>query len=170
MNVLQTYHERLGRLIAERGGTIGYRAGDGLMVFFNDPLPCDQPVLKAIELALEMKGAFAEARRKWERLGHKLGLGIGIAGGYATLGFVGYEGRFDYTAIGNVVNIASRLCDNTADGEIPINQRAYLDIEGKVRLERRGPLELKGVGKQAETYNVVGRGESGGLLEQGTAE
>ena len=165
MNVLQTFHESLGRLIAKRGGTIGYRAGDGLMVFFNDPLPCDAPVFEAASLALEMKSTFIDARREWERLGHKLGLGMGIAGGYATLGFVGYEGRFDYTAIGNVVNIASRLCDNAGDGEILINQRAYLDIEGEVQAERRGPLDLKGVGKQVESYHVVKLSEGGDLLE-----
>ena len=103
-------------------------------------------------------------------LRHKLGLGIGIAGGYATLGFVGYEGRFDYTAIGNVVNIASRLCDNAGDGEILINQRAYLDIEGKVQAERRGPLDLKGVGKQVESYNVVMLSEGGDLPGPTSAE
>jgi len=155
MNILQTYHDRAGRLVAERGGTIGFRAGDGLMVFFNDPLPCDAPVLEAARLALDLRRAFGEMRQKWEKLGHKLGLGVGIASGYATLGVVGHEGRVDYTAIGHVVNIAARLCDAAGDGQILLNQRAYVDVEAKVKVEACRPLELKGLGKEIESYNLV---------------
>jgi len=155
MNVLQTYHDCADRLIAERGGTIGFRAGDGLMVFFNDPLPCDAPVLDAARLALDIRRAFGEMRQKWEKLGHKLGLGIGIASGYATLGVVGHEGRLDYTAIGHVVNIAARLCDAAADGQILLNRRAYVDVEGEVTVETSRPLALKGLDKEVEVYNLV---------------
>ena len=93
--MLQVVHERMGRLVAEHGGTIGYRAGDGLMVIFNDPLPCDDPVAEATRLACEMKAAFREIQVHWRKLGHDLGLGIGIAYGYATLGLIGSEGRYD---------------------------------------------------------------------------
>jgi class 3 adenylate cyclase len=156
MDVLQSVHEHVGRLVAERQGTIGYRAGDGLMVIFNDPLPCTDPVLEAVKLAVEMKGAFEEIRARWRKLGHDLGIGIGIAYGYATLGLIGSEGRYDYTPIGNVVNIAARLCDRAGDGEILIDQHAYLEIEEDARIEPVGRLELKGVGKQVETYKVLG--------------
>jgi class 3 adenylate cyclase len=155
MTMLQAYHERFGQLVAEHGGTIGYRAGDGLMVIFNDPLPCDDPMLEAARLALEMRAAFAEMREEWRKLGHELGLGIGIASGYATLGLIGYEGRYDYTAIGNAVNIAARLCDKADDGQILINQRTFAEIEGKGQFDPVGPIDLKGVGKQVETYNLI---------------
>ncbi len=155
MGVLQTYHRRLGKLIAVQGGTIGYRAGDGLMVFFNDPLPCDEPVLEAAKLAIAIRRAFDEMRQDWEKRGYKIGLGIGIASGYATLGVVGYEGRIDYTAFGNVVNVAARLCDRAADRQILINQRALADVDGKVEAEAYGSLDLKGVGKEVETFSLT---------------
>jgi class 3 adenylate cyclase len=129
MEVLQVYHEKIGALIAASRGTIGFRAGDGVMVFFNDPLPCDHPSLEAAKLALAMRDTFDDARRKWERLGSRLAIGIGIASGYATLGLVGATGRRDYTAIGNVVNLASRLCDQACDDEILLDQRAFRDAE-----------------------------------------
>ncbi len=156
MDVLQNVHQRMGRLVAEHGGTIGYRAGDGLMVIFNDPLPSDDPVFNAAKLGLEMMAAFEETRRYWQKLGHEIGLGIGVAYGYATLGLIGSEGRYDYTAIGNVVNIAARLCDRADDGEILIDKRASVEIEDKVRMEAIGSLDLKGVGKPVETYKVIG--------------
>lgn len=156
ISLLQTFHERLGGLIAERQGTIGYRAGDGLMVFFNDPLPCEQPVLNAVELALEMRDSLEDLRERWRRLGHSIGIGIGIAGGYATLGLMGSHGRADYTAIGNVVNIASRLCDQAQESEILIDRRGYLDVENRVQAESCGQRSLKGVGNPVETYRVVG--------------
>jgi class 3 adenylate cyclase len=156
MDVLQTVHEHMGHLVAEHRGTIGYRAGDGLMVIFNDPLPCADPVLEAVKLALEMKAAFEATRTRWQKLGHDLGFGVGIAYGYATLGLIGSEGRYDYTPIGNVVNIAARLCDRAGDGEILIDQHAYVEIEEDARTEPVGRLKLKGIGKQVETYKVLG--------------
>jgi class 3 adenylate cyclase len=156
ISLLQTFHERLGILIAERQGTIGYRAGDGLMVFFNDPLTCDQPVLNAVELAVEMRDGLEDLLQRWQRLGHQIGIGIGIASGYATLGMMGGHGRADYTAIGNVVNIASRLCDQAKGGEILIDQRAYLEVEDQIEAEPCGQRALKGVGNPIETYRVVG--------------
>ncbi len=155
MDVLQAVHERMGHLVAEHGGTIGYRAGDGLMVFFNDPLPCHDPVAEAIRLACEMKAAFGEIQAHWRKLGHDLGLGIGIAYGYATLGLIGSEGRYDYTAIGNVVNIAARLCDRAEDGEIFVDKRAKIEIDSEAQIEPVGLLDLKGIGTQVETFKVI---------------
>ena len=155
MDVLQSVHSQMGDLVAKHAGTIGYRAGDGLMVIFNDPLPCDGPVLRATELAVEMQGAFEEVRARWRKLGHDLGLGLGVAYGYATLGLIGAEGRYDYTAIGNVVNIAARLCDRAGDGEILIDHRGYLEIEPHVSAETVGALDLKGLEKPVEAYRVT---------------
>ncbi|MEM7226732.1 MAG: adenylate/guanylate cyclase domain-containing protein [Pseudomonadota bacterium] len=156
MDVLQSVHKQMGQMVASKGGTIGYRSGDGLMVIFNDPLPCDQPVRVATELALDMKAAFEEVRGHWAKLGQELGFGIGIAYGYATLGLIGSEGRYDYTAIGNVVNVAARLCDRAENGEILIDQRARVEIEAAAELEPAGAQELKGIEKPVETFRVVG--------------
>ncbi|MEM7024154.1 MAG: adenylate/guanylate cyclase domain-containing protein [Pseudomonadota bacterium] len=155
MEVLQVYHERIGTLIADSGGTIGFRAGDGVMVFFNDPVPCDNPSLEAARLALGIRDAFADARRKWERLGKSLTIGIGIASGYATLGLVGDASRRDYTAIGNVVNLASRLCDQASGDEILMDRRAFLDIEADCATEPQRSLDLKGIGRAVETHALV---------------
>jgi class 3 adenylate cyclase len=154
--ILQAYHERVGRLVIEHRGTIGYRAGDGLMVFFNDPIPCEQPVLDAVRLAIDIRAAFDEVRGPWLKLGLPIGLGLGIASGYATLGLVGLQGRTDYTAIGGAVNIAARLCDQAADGQILLSQRAYADIEPVVRVERLGTFKLKGVRNDVEAFDVLG--------------
>ena len=108
LGVLRDYHDKMGRLIAKYEATIDHRAGDGLMVFFNDPIPCERPELQAVKLAIEMRKAFARLNDRWQKLGYELGFGIGITSGYATMGIVGFEGRFDYTANGNVVNLAGR--------------------------------------------------------------
>jgi class 3 adenylate cyclase len=156
IRILQAYHETVGSLVIEHRGTIGYRAGDGLMVFFNDPLPCEQPVRDAVRLALEIRAAFERIREPWRKLGHPIGLGLGIASGYATLGLVGFQGRTDYTAIGGAVNIAARLCDIAVDGQILMSQRAYVDVEPMVDAEPLGAFELKGVRNAVEIYSVVG--------------
>lgn len=103
-----------------------------------------------------MKAAFKEIQAHWRELGHDLGIGIGIAYGYATLGLIGSEGRYDYTAIGNVVNIAARLCDRAEDGEIFVDKRARIEIDGEAQVEPVGLLDLKGIGTQVETFKVVG--------------
>jgi class 3 adenylate cyclase len=154
--ILQSYHNIVGSLVGEHSGTIGYRAGDGLMAFFNDPVPCEEPVLDAVRLALDIRAAFEELRAPWSKRGHAIGLGLGIASGYATLGLVGFKGRADYTAIGGAVNIASRLCDKATDGQILITQRAYLDVEIHVQAKSLGALELKGVKHAPEVYNIDG--------------
>ncbi len=154
MDVLQSFHQCMGRLAAEHGGTIDHRAGDGLMIFFNDPLPCDEPELTATRMALSMREQFADLNREWKKHGYDLGLGIGIASGYATLGLVGDEDRFDYTANGNVVNLASRLCDEADDGQILINHRMQVALESRVEVEKIGELQLKGLGKPAPAYDL----------------
>ncbi len=154
--VLQAYHESLGRLVAAHGATIDHRAGDGLMVFLNDPLPCDQPVLAAVRLALEMRETFAALNARWRKLGYELGFGVGIASGYATLGVVGYEGRYDYTANGGCVNLAARLCDEAADGEILISGKAYVDVENEVEAGDPRRLVLKGFAQPIDARAVTG--------------
>jgi len=157
MDVLQSYHAGMGRLVAEFGGTIDHRAGDGLMVFFNDPLPCEEPEMKAVELALAMRDLFEESNREWKRLGYQLGFGIGIAAGYATLGIVGYQDRYDSTANGNVVNLASRLCDEADDGQILISRRTCLAVEDRIEADRLDDLELKGMTKPVQVYDLKRR-------------
>lgn len=152
--IIQQYHDKVGELVAVHGGTIGYRAGDGVMVFFNDPFPCEQPVHTAVRLAIDLRRDLAEFRGRWGSSGHAIGIGIGIASGYATLGMIGQE-RTDYTAIGNVVNIASRLCDLARDGEVLIDQRAYADAADALVANPRGGYELRGLRKQVETYEVA---------------
>ena len=155
INVLQTYHERLGRLVAEHAGTISHRAGDGLMVVFNDPIPCDEPMRKAIALAIDMRETFSDLVPTWQKLDYQLGFGVGIASGYATLGVIGDEGRYDYTANGNVVNLASRLCDEAENGQILISQKAYVEVEGHVEVEPIEDLYVKGVNRPVKAFNVV---------------
>jgi class 3 adenylate cyclase len=126
------------------------------MAFFNDPLPCKDPVLDAVRLALDIRATFQELRVPWSKRGHAIGLGLGIASGYATLGLVGYKGRADYTAIGGAVNVASRLCDNAVDGQILIAHRAYLDVETRIRADPLGTFDLKGVKEPMEVYCIIG--------------
>jgi class 3 adenylate cyclase len=154
--ILQAYHEQVGNLVNEHHGTIGYRAGDGIMVFFNDPLPCEQPVLDAVRLAISVRSVFEILRKPWVRRGQSIGLGIGIASGYATLGLIGFQGRTDYTAIGSAVNLAARLCDKATDGQILITQRAYLDVESYVQVESLGAFELKGVRNPPDVFSISG--------------
>jgi class 3 adenylate cyclase len=154
MDVLKQYHESMGRLTAHHGGTIDHRAGDALMVFFNDPLPCDEPEMKAVGLALAMRDDFNECNRQWGKQGYQLGFGIGIASGYATLGIVGYQDRYDYTANGNVVNLASRFCDEASDGQILVSSKTYISLEDSVVADRLDDLELKGIAKPVPVYDL----------------
>jgi class 3 adenylate cyclase len=154
IDVLQNYHQLLGRLVMEYGGTVNHRAGDGLMVIFNDPLPCDEPVRRATELAFSARDDVGELTHNWAKLGYQLGFGIGIAAGYATLGIIGDKLRSDYTAIGNVINLASRLCDKAQDSEILVSQRAYLDIENTVKGKEVTGLKLKGFSQLHDVYSI----------------
>lgn len=167
ISFLQQYHDRVGELVDRHNGTIGFRAGDGLMVFFNDPIPCDAPVRDAIRLAIEIRNEINKLCRQWQRLGFTAGVGLGIAAGYATLGMIGRSGGAGYTAIGNPVNIAARLCDQAVDGEILIDQRAYLEVEHEIDAEPAGVRDLKGVSKPIETYAVTAMANGSGPREAG---
>ena len=155
MGVLREYHEAMGTLIFRFEGTLERFAGDGLMVFFNDPLPCPDPAARAVRMAVAMRECMVELCGKWQKWGHQLGLGLGIAQGYATLGRIGFEGRFDYAAIGTVTNLASRLCNEAQSGQILISQRVYAAVEELVDVEPVGELALKGLHHSVTAYNVL---------------
>lgn len=161
MAVLRTYHEHMGRLVAEYEATIDHRAGDGLMLFFNDPIPIDNPELKAVELAFDMCETFQRLNERWRKLDYKLGFGVGIASGYATMGIVGFEGRYDYTANGSAVNLAARLCEQARDGQILISRRTWVEVENDFEAIPIEGLQLKGMGSGIVAYELIGRLESG---------
>jgi adenylate cyclase len=155
MGVLREYHENLGELIFRYEGTLERFLGDGIMIVFNDPIPCDDHTERAVRLALDMRERVAELAKQWARRGHVLGFGIGIASGYATLGQVGFEHRREYTAIGRVINLASRLCDEAKAGQIVISQRAFSTVEQSVGGSHIGQLSLKGFNRPIDAYEVV---------------
>jgi GAF domain-containing protein len=155
MTLLREYHEALGASIIKYSGTLERYAGDGVMVVFNDPVPVENPALQAVLMALEMRDAIAALTETWRRWGHEIGFGIGIAHGFATLGTIGFEGRFDYAAIGTVSNVASRLCDEAKPGQILISPRVLTKVENAVKVEPVGEFELKGIRRPLAAYNVV---------------
>ena len=155
MTVLREYHEALGASIIKYSGTLERYAGDGVMVVFNDPVPVENPALQAVLMALEMREAIGALTETWRRWGHDIGFGIGIAHGFATLGTIGFEGRFDYAAIGTVSNVASRLCDEAKPGQILISPRVLTKVENAVKVEPVGEFELKGIRRPLAAYNVV---------------
>ena len=154
VGVLREYHETLGKLIHKYEATLERFAGDGLMVWFNDPLPCPDPSVRAVSMAVEMRSGVANLANKWRKHGHELGFGVGIAQGYATLGRIGFEGRFDYAAIGTVVNLAARLCSEAGDGKILIDRKVHAAIEMLAITEPAGELLLKGLHRPIATFNV----------------
>jgi adenylate cyclase len=156
MTLLREYHAAIGGIIHKHSGTLERYAGDGVMVIFNAPVTVPEPALAAVKMALEMRAALSALIDKWRRLGHDLGFGIGISHGYATLGTIGFEGRFDYAAIGTVSNVASRLCDEAKPGQILISPRVLLAIEKEVACEPAGEFELKGIRRPMAVHNVVG--------------
>jgi len=129
MAVLREYHDTLGPLVHRYEGTLAQFTGDGLLVYFNDPVPCPDPAERAVRLAVDMREAVARMARSWAGRGHEIGFGVGIAQGYATLGQIGFEGRFDYAPIGTVINVAFRLCSDAKDGQILVTQRVASAIE-----------------------------------------
>ncbi len=149
---LQTYHEEMGILIAAHGGGVDKRMGDGIMVILNDPLPCEDPAGDAVRLAIAMRARMAEICSRWKRLGYRLGFGIGISLGYATVGMVGSDGRYDYTASGTVVNLAARLCDHAKDGEILLSPRAFATVEDQVTAEASDAVHLKGIREPVDVF------------------
>jgi len=155
MTLLRDYHAAVGEIIVKYNGTLERYAGDGIMVVFNDPIPVDNPALQAVLMALEMRDAIGALTERWRRLGHDIGFGIGIAHGFATLGTIGFEGRFDYAAIGTVSNVASRLCDEARPGQILISPRVLMAVEDVVTIEAVGEFELKGIRRPIAAYNVL---------------
>jgi adenylate cyclase len=153
-DVLREYHGVLGELIPAHQGTLEHFAGDGVMVFFNDPLPVENHELQAIRLALAAQDRFRELAGSWRRRGIELGLGIGIEAGYATLGRIGFEGRFDYGALGPVANLASRLSTTAAEGQTLIGQHVFAATEDAVETSPVGTLDLKGFGRPVAAYEV----------------
>ncbi len=155
MALLREYHKAIGEIIFRHGGTLERFAGDGVMVIFGDPVPLPNPALSAVQMALEMRAAIGALIDQWSRLGHELGFGIGLAHGYATLGTIGFEGRFDYAAIGTVSNVASRLCDEAQPGQILVSPRVLLAVGNAVAVEPVREMTLKGIRRPMLVHNVV---------------
>jgi adenylate cyclase len=156
MGVLREYHAAMGRLILDHEGTIERFTGDGMMIFFNDPVPVPNPAERAIRMAVAMRAGVEDLAAGWRRRGWDLSLGVGIAEGYATIGAIGFEGRWDYGAIGTVTNLAARLCSEARGGQILISSRVAAAVEGLIETEAMGALALKGLVKPVPTYNVLG--------------
>ena len=156
MVVLGEYHAAMGALIRQYEGTFGHFAGDGLMTFFNDPLPQLDHVERAVRMACEMRGRAAELARGWRRAGYELDFGVGIDVGYATLGRIGFEGRYDYDVIGTVANLAARLCAEAGGGQILIPARLQGMVEDLVEVEPVGELALKGLHRPVVAFNITG--------------
>ena len=154
MSVLREYHAVLGQLIHKYQGTVERFAGDAIMVLFNDPLPLPDPNQQAVRMAIEMREEVGKLALKWRKLGHELGFGLGISHGYATLGRIGFEGRFDYGAVGTVVNLAARLCADAKDGQILIDGKVQAAIEEEAATEPAGELMLKGFHRPVRAFNV----------------
>ena len=155
MALLRDYHAAIGEIIVKYSGTLERYAGDGVMVVFNDPVLVENPALQAVHMALEMRDDIGALTDRWRRLGHDIGFGIGIAHGFATLGTIGFEGRFDYAAIGTVSNVASRLCDEARPGQILISPRVLMKVEEAVKVEPIGEFTLKGIRRPLVAYNVL---------------
>ena len=156
LRVLREYHEVVGSLIFRYEATLEHFAGDGVMSFFNDPLPCPDPAARAIRMAIDMRDEVDRHLKKWQKRGFDLGFGLGVALGYATLGQVGFEGQFHYMAVGSVANLASRLCDQAQNGQILISQRVFAEVEDLVQVEPIGELTFKGFQKPVPAFQVLG--------------
>jgi class 3 adenylate cyclase len=156
MAVLREYHTAMGEVIFRFDGTLEHFAGDGMMIFFNDPVPAADPAGQAVRMGLAMRERAAELAAAWRKRGHQLAFGMGIAMGYATLGRIGFEGRFDYGAIGSVTNLAARLCDEAAAGQILVSERVCGCVEDTIETEPIGNLQLRGFLRPIPAFNVAG--------------
>ncbi len=156
MALLRDYHAALGPIVARYEGTLDHYGGDGVMVFFNDPVPMPEPAKRAVEMAAAMRRAAADLVKAWRRHGHDIGFGVGVSQGYATLGQIGFAERMDYTAIGTVTNVAARLCNEAKDGQILVSGRIAAAVESTVALEEIGNLSLKGISQPISVFNVIG--------------
>ena len=155
MAVLREYQSGLGALVDKFEGTVERFTGDGLMVWFNDPLPCPDPCGRAARMSIEMRGCVSALAGKWRKLDHDLGFAIGMAHGYATLGRIGFERRSDYAAVGMVVNLAARLCSEAKDGQILIDSRMRAAVEDFATMEAIGELTLKGFNRPVKAFNLM---------------
>jgi adenylate cyclase len=155
MRVLDEFHRRIGGLVRRFDATVGFLEGDGVQLFFNDPIEVPDAALRAVRLACTLREEMADLTPQWEKRGYDLGCGAGIALGYATCGEVGFEGRSDYAAIGAVTNLASRLADEAAAGQILISQRLYAEVEDAVEVEPVGEFTLKGFQRPVVAFNVM---------------
>jgi class 3 adenylate cyclase len=155
IDVVREYHEAAGELVSAHAGTLEHFAGDGIMVFFNDPVPVAEHELQAAKLAFAMKDRIGELADGWGKRGYELGLGAGIAVGHATLGRIGFEGRYDYGALGAVTNLAARLSDEAGPGQILLSQRVYAALEGRVEANPIADLELKGFARPVQVYELL---------------
>jgi class 3 adenylate cyclase/CheY-like chemotaxis protein len=153
--VLRDYHQAVGAAVFRHEGTLEHFAGDGVMVWFNDPVPQDDHALRAVGMALAVRTRMAELFENWKKRGHSLGFGAGIAMGHATLGRIGFEGRYDYGAVGNVTNLAQRLSAEAKPGQILVSQRVFSAIEAAVESESVGEVVLKGYSRPVAAYSVV---------------
>jgi adenylate cyclase len=160
MALLRDYHAAIGEIIIKYSGTLERYAGDGVMVVFNDPVPVENPDRQAVLMALEMRDAIGALTEKRRRLGHDIGFGIGIEHGLATLGTIGFEGRFDYAAIGTVANVASRLCDHAMPSQILVSPRVLKAVEDIVNVERVGEFAIKGIRRPMVAYNVLAKSDT----------
>jgi class 3 adenylate cyclase/CheY-like chemotaxis protein len=156
MALLGEYHGAVGRLVMAHGGTLERFAGDSIMVFFNDPVPMERHAEQAVRMALAAQGAFAPVGASWAKRGHELALGIGVAQGYATLGAIGFEGRWDYAAIGSVTNLAARLCAEAKGDQILACQKTIASVEGIADADPAGPLQLRGFTQPISAFRVKG--------------
>ena len=156
MEMLHAFHASMGQLVVAHGGTLERFAGDSVMVFFNDPVPMERPAEAAVRMALAMQAAFPALGAEWHKRGYDLGLGCGIAQGYATLGQIGFEGRWDYAAIGSVTNLAARLCSEARGGQVLVDRKIMAKVDSLVDAEPLGPLTLKGFAQPVPAFAVAG--------------
>ena len=155
MRVLREFHDVVGRLVKQFDATVGFLEGDGVQLFFNDPIEIPDAPLRAVRLGCALRAEMADLTRLWRKRGYELELGVGIALGFATCGEVGFEGRSDYAAIGSVTNLASRLADEAAGGQILIAQRLYAEVEDRVKVEPAGEFTLKGFARPVAAFSVL---------------
>ncbi len=155
MSVLREYHAAMGTLILAHEGTLERFTGDGIMIFFNDPVPVPNPAERALRMALAMREGVSALTGKWQKSGYELGFGVGLAQGYATIGAIGFEGRWDYGAIGTVTNLAARLCGEAKPGQVLVSRRVFATVEDLIEVEPIGELSLKGFLKPVTTFNVL---------------
>jgi adenylate cyclase len=155
MNILSEYHAALGKLIFQFEGTLERFTGDGLMVFFNDPIPCTDAPSRALRMSIAMRERVNELMGTWERLGYELGFGVGVAQGYATLGRIGFDGRFDYAAIGSVTNLSARLCSEAGSGQILATERVLAGADDLVDSAPMGKVQLRGFSRAVQVHDVL---------------